>query len=49
MTRVHADIEGDTLFPEIESANWKVTSSEDHKADEKNEFDYSFIVMDRAP
>ena len=44
ITRIHASPEGDTSFPEIKLNIWKMTSSEDHKKDEKNEFDYSFTI-----
>ena len=44
VTRIHASPDGDTSFPEINPKKWKLISSEDHKKDEKNEFDYSFII-----
>lgn len=42
VTRVHHTFEGDAFFPEIDSALWKLTASERHQADEKNEYDYTF-------
>lgn len=47
LTRVHASIEGDTTFPELEALEWECVSSEDHHADEKNEWDYSFLCYRR--
>ena len=47
ITRVHASPEGDTSFPEIKEVDWKMTSSEDHQKDEKNEYDYSFTIYER--
>lgn len=47
LTEVHAEVEGDTFFPEFDRSQWEEVSREDHKADEKNEFDYSFLVLER--
>lgn len=47
LTYVHASPEGDTFFPEINMSEWKQASREDHKADEKNSFDYSFVVLEK--
>lgn len=47
LTEVHAEVEGDTCFPEFDRNDWSEVSREDHKADEKNEFDYSFILLER--
>ena len=48
LTRVHAEIEGDTFLPELDDDQWQVVAEENHKADAKNEFDYSFITLDRV-
>lgn len=47
VTRVHNNFEGDAFFPEIDSNQWKLVSSESHQADEKNEYDYTFEVYQR--
>jgi len=47
-TRIHADIEGDAHFPELDPKEWLEYSREDHKAGEKDSHDYSFIVLDRV-
>jgi len=47
LTYVHASPEGDTFFPEVSMAEWKETWREDHKADEKNKYDYSFVILER--
>jgi len=47
LTRIHAEIEGDTHLPEIDLEAWELVSEEHHEADEKNEFPYSFLVYDR--
>ncbi len=46
-TRIHADVEGDTFFPDFDLDEWELDSEEHHEADEKNEFDYSFLVYER--
>ena len=42
LTRIFANLEGDTYFPEI-GDEFKIDSEEFHKRDEKNQYDYSFI------
>ena len=44
LTRVLAEPEGDTWFPEIEEELWMVTFEEAHLADEDN--DHPFVYMD---
>lgn len=46
LTRVHAKPDGTTFFKYDESA-WVETSREEHKADDKNEYDYSFLTLSR--
>ncbi len=48
LTRIHAEVEGDTFFPEFDLDDWELVSEEHHEADEKNEFEYSFLVYDRT-
>ena len=47
LTVVHKTIDGDTFFPELNKDEWKEIERSSHKADEKNEFDYSFITLVR--
>ena len=47
LTRIHAEVEGDTFFPDVDLDEWELVSEEHHEADEKNEFDYSFLVYER--
>ena len=47
LTYVHASPEGDTYFPEVNLAEWKEVSRTDCKADEKNKYDYSFVILER--
>lgn len=49
LTRVHAEVEGDTFFPEFDDVTeWKLIDSEHRDADEKNQFPYSFLTYERA-
>ena len=47
LTRIHAEVEGDTFFPDFDLDEWELISEEHHEADEKNEFDFSFLVYER--
>jgi dihydrofolate reductase len=48
LTRVHAQVEGDTRLDDVAWSGWGVATSERHPADEKNEYDYSFITLRRT-
>lgn len=49
LTRIHADVEGDTFFPEFDDVSeWHLTDSEHFEADEKNQYPYSFLTYDRV-
>jgi dihydrofolate reductase len=47
MTRVHTSLDGDTFFPEIDEAYWKIDSLQEFTADEKHAFAYSFQTWER--
>lgn len=47
ITDVHAKLPGDAYFPAIDPAAWREVSREKHQADEKNEYDYDFVVYER--
>lgn len=47
LTEVHAEVEGDAYFPEFDREVWEETERQDFKADAKNEYDYSFVVLER--
>jgi dihydrofolate reductase len=48
LTFVHHQFEADVFFPEIDLNIWKESSREDCKADEKNNYNYSFVTYLRA-
>ena len=43
----HSWDDADTFFPEIKEDEWKLISSEEHKADEKNPYDFTFCTYNR--
>jgi dihydrofolate reductase len=47
LTRVHAILEGDAYFPEINKEQWELGSNVDFPADEKHAYAYSFQVWNR--
>jgi len=49
MTRVDANLEGDTYFPAIDPADWLLTSSRPFPADEKHKYSYTFEIWERRP
>jgi dihydrofolate reductase len=47
LSRVWAAVDGDTSFPEVNWNNWQLVASEEHDANEKNEYAYRFETYDR--
>lgn len=47
LTEVHAEPGGDVYFPQFDRALWHEKSRELHSADDKNEYDYSFVSLER--
>lgn len=48
LTRMHASFpDADTFFPEFSMDEWEEVSREDHNADERNPYDYSFVELRR--
>lgn len=48
MTIVDAPVEGDAWFPEFDTSRWKESFREDHSANDKNPYDYSFVILERT-
>ncbi len=48
MTLVHTQVQGDAFFPELQLDDWQPVEQSQHPADEGNEYEYSFLVYDRA-
>ena len=47
LTRIHARFEGDTFYPEPDMKVWKEVSRIPMKRDEKNPYDYDYLVYER--
>lgn len=47
LTRVHAEIEGDTFFPGIDAGEWRIVASEQLAANDKRPFAISFQTLER--
>lgn len=47
ITQINHEFEADTLFPEIEYSQWKLVSSESGPKDEKNPYEYKWLVYER--
>ncbi len=45
-TRVHADVEADTFFPEFDENSWIEMESVHHPADERNQFAFTYKVLE---
>ena len=47
LTVVDMEDAGDAFFPRFDESEWELKSSELHKKDEKNQFDYTYKVYER--
>lgn len=47
LTRVHAEVAGDTHFPAYDEARWIEVGREERAADERNPFALSFVTLER--
>ncbi|WP_022975652.1 dihydrofolate reductase [Nevskia ramosa] len=48
LTEVLAEVEGDTLFPAIDAAQWQTIASEAHPADERHVHAFRFVTLQRS-
>ncbi|MDQ6903225.1 MAG: dihydrofolate reductase [Bacteroidota bacterium] len=46
LTRVHANVEGDTFYPALDKEKWTLTDQQSFPADEKNNYAYTFEVWE---
>jgi dihydrofolate reductase len=46
-TIVHAEVEGDAVFPALDEDQWVMMNNERHDTDDRNEYEYSFQVLER--
>jgi dihydrofolate reductase len=47
VTRINCEINGDTYFPHINDDEWRIIFKEDHKKDDKNQYDYTYEIYER--
>lgn len=47
LTKINADFEGDTFFPEYAESDWEVTCQREGVVDENNRYPHTFFVLDR--
>ncbi len=47
LTRIEASFDGDTYFPELIDADWRLVGNEAHQADADNRYDYVFETWQR--
>ena len=48
LTLVHADVEGTTLFPDVDWSAWHEAARVRHEADAEHRYAYSFVILERA-
>jgi len=47
LTKIHHSFEGDTFFPEINMEEWVVSEKRDFEPDEKNEYPFTILTLNR--
>lgn len=47
LTRVHATIEGDTFFPDIDLTDWELINEEFHPKDDRHKYAFTFQTYKR--
>ena len=45
LTRIHANIKGDTFFPVIDMNKWEVINKKHHPKDDKHKYDFTFLKL----
>jgi dihydrofolate reductase len=48
VTRVRANVAGDTYFPPVDWSKWRLLESHEHAADDKNDHDFTFSIYERT-
>lgn len=47
LTRVEAEVPGDTYFPAFDAAGWKIVEEDHHEADADHSFPFTFQILER--
>lgn len=48
ITEIHADVEGDVVFPEFDKTVWKEVSRVPHQQDERHAYAFDFVVYEKG-
>jgi dihydrofolate reductase len=48
LTRVHARVAGNVIFPELDPGEWRETAVEHHAADERHQYAFTFVTLQRV-
>lgn len=48
LTRVHAEVDADVFFPDFDRDKWIETQHFEHSKDEKNEYGFTSVLLERA-
>ncbi len=48
LTRVHAEVEGDTFLKEFDESDWQEIDRKEFTSNEDNPYDYSICVLERV-
>jgi dihydrofolate reductase len=48
LTRIEAEVPGDTTFPDFDPTAWKIVDEEHHEPDAENLLPFTFQILDRA-
>lgn len=48
LTRVHGTFDADTYFPDFEEKDWKLVEKEEHPADERHKYAFTYLTYERA-
>ncbi len=48
LTRIHTELKGDTFYPDLDFSEWLEVSCNPNQKDEKNPFDYDFLVYEKS-
>ena len=48
LTQIHANVDGDAFFPELDWCQWQELVRDDFFAEGPNPYDYSFVVYQRS-
>lgn len=47
LTKIHANIKGDTFFPKLNFKNWNIISEKNNKKDKNHKYDYTFLILEK--